>query len=102
MADLWRQIKPDSKIFSSFDLKQGYHKIPIDPLSKNYFGIVLESGQYRYNSAPQGFAASEVDFVSITDKIFADMPIIKEIDDCLIQGNNEVEVIKQIKYFYQM
>ena len=83
--EVWQKVKPNSKKFASFDLKQGYHQLKIAEESKNLFGFLLEQGQFKYCSAPQGFCASGDEFNSATDHMLSDMPnITKEVDDCMM------------------
>jgi hypothetical protein len=55
--------------FSSLDAWNGYHSIPLEESSKNYFTFITPWGQYHYRVAPQGFLGSRDHYTKAYDTI---------------------------------
>lgn len=45
-------------VFSTLDLKNGYHHVPVKEESKKYTAFVTPTGQYEFNRAPFGLSSS--------------------------------------------
>ena len=56
-------------LFSSLDAWNGYHSVPLEESSRNYFGFLSEFGMFRYVVAPQGFLDSGDHYVSTYDSL---------------------------------
>ena len=93
--DVLRQIKPTSRFFLKFDATSGYHQIPLDEESSYLTTFLLPSGRYRYLRLPMGLRSSSDAFCYLTDQILE--LITKIIDDGLLQGETEEEVLQQFE-----
>ena len=96
--DIIRSIKPTSNYFLKFDATQGYYQIPLTKEASKLTTFLLPSGRYRFTRAPMGASNSSDSFCARTDKILENIPdLLKIVDDGLIQGETEEEVISKFE-----
>ena len=96
--DVIKAVKPTSKYFLKFDATQGYYQIPLTKEASKLTTFLLPSGRYRFTRAPMGINNSSDTFCAKTDQIFQTVPdLIKIVDDGLIQGETQEEVLQKFE-----
>ena len=66
--------------FTKFDLKTGYHQIPIHPSDKDKATFVTSHGMFRFNVMPQGLTNAPSSF----QRIMYDLLVSTRWDFCLV------------------
>ena len=80
------------KIFSSFDLKSGYHQIRVNTKDRKYLAFTWRKQQYVFNAAPFGLNFLPATFHRLISELFADLPDVEVyIDDILISSETKAE-----------
>ena len=90
VIDLLNQIAK-GKIFTTLDLTQGYHQIPMDPDSKEITAFSVpgeEGGLYHYNVMPFGLKNAPASFQRFADEVYKGLPCTVYIDDVAIYSDN--------------
>merc|ERR1712082_119798 len=95
-------VKASSKWFICIDLLSGYHQIAIKKTDRRFFTFMLDEGGkqggcYQYTVAPMGFVNSGHYFVKSLSLLLADLEVLSEVDDLLLEGDNEEEVLKKFE-----
>lgn len=67
----WFQYMRDAKFFSSLDLLEAYHQIPISEDSKQFTSFNSPFGQYQYNTIPQGIKVGSQTLARVTQEMFS-------------------------------
>ena len=80
-------------------LASGYHQLKISKEDAQLFGFLLEDGVYRYAKKPMSFINSGHRFVNIVNRLLVELELTMEVDDVLIKGDDEDEVIERFKKF---
>ena len=80
-----------SLIFSTLDLKAGYHQIPLNELSKKKTTFITHYGLFEYNKIPFGLTNAPAVFQRTMDYILHDFIgecVFVYIDDIIVYSNN--------------
>lgn len=74
--------------FTLLDLRNGFHQVDIEELSKQYTAFVTPFGQYEYNKMPFGLKNAPAVFQRFINRIFrellASQQIVIYLDDILL------------------
>jgi transposase InsO family protein len=62
-----------AKYYSKFDLKNGYHQVPIDPRDKQKTAFITSFGLFEYNVLPQGLINGPPVFQRIMSEVLGDL-----------------------------
>ena len=95
------------KIWTVFDLKDGFHQIPINESSKHYTCMSTPIGTYQWKVLPMGLKNAPSVFQKVMDWVFKDMKNVDPyIDDIIIGStgdtweemlaNNERDVMRTL------
>lgn len=88
-------------IFTTLDLKNGYHHVPIKESSRKYTAFVTPTGQYEFNRVPFGLSSSPSVFCRFIYFIFRELIaqgiVVAYMDDIIIIANNDDEAIQRLK-----
>uniref|UniRef100_A0A0N5BZL7 Reverse transcriptase domain-containing protein n=1 Tax=Strongyloides papillosus TaxID=174720 RepID=A0A0N5BZL7_STREA len=85
------------KYYSVFDLKQGFHQIPLDEHSRRIAAFVTHRGIYQYKVMPMGLTGSPDKFQDIMDKVLSNIPdCYIYLDDILTCSQDEESHIHNI------
>lgn len=88
-------------VYTTMDLKNGYHHVPIKENSKKYTAFVTPTGQYEFNRVPFGLSSSPSVFCRFIHIIFRDLIaegiVATYMDDIIIIANNDEEAIHRLK-----
>ena len=66
-VDIRLQGMSGAQFFSTLDLPQAFHNIPLAEESRKYFGFKAPNGLYRYKTLPMGFVNSMALFTRLMD-----------------------------------
>ena len=66
-VDIRLQGMSGAQFFSTLDLPQAFHNIPLAEESRKYFGFKAPDGLYRYKTLPMGFVNSMALFTRLMD-----------------------------------
>ncbi|XP_054290015.1 uncharacterized protein K02A2.6-like [Macrosteles quadrilineatus] len=83
------------KYFCVFDLKDGFHQVPLDPESSKLCTFSTPFGTYRYLRAPFGLSVLPEYFHETTSKFFSDVKgVVVYFDDILCAAETKEELYK--------
>lgn len=88
-------------VFSTLDMSQAYHQVPVHPDSQKYLTINTHLGLYCFTRIPNGIHSAPGIFQEIMDKTIAGIPhVIAYLDDILIAGSNKEEHDKNLSQVF--
>ena len=89
----------NSKIFSKFDLKSGFHQVAMDPDSIPWTAFIVPGGLYEWLVMPFGLKNAPAVFQRKMDQCFkgTDEFIAVYIDDILVFSRNEEEHARHLE-----
>merc|ERR1712089_48041 len=100
-ARMMTQVNPASTWFVAVDLLSGYHQVAIKEEDKQYFAFMIDEGKqggvFVYTSAPMGYCNSGHSFVNNLSLLLADLDVLSEVDDILIEGSTVDEVLQKFE-----
>ena len=101
-ARVMAQVNPASTWFIVVDLLSGYHQVAIKEEDKHLFAFMIDEGKqggiYNYTSAPMGYCNSGHSFVNNLSLLLADLDVLSEVDDILLEGSDEDQVLHKLSY----
>uniref|UniRef100_A0A0N5BP18 RNA-directed DNA polymerase n=1 Tax=Strongyloides papillosus TaxID=174720 RepID=A0A0N5BP18_STREA len=90
------------RFYTSFDLKAGFHQIPLDDNSKQIAAFVTHEGIFQYKVMPMGLTGSPDKFQEIMDEVLDGIPeCYVYLDDILTCSNDESNHLKTIDKILQ-
>lgn len=90
----------DASYFTSFDLVEAYHQIPISDDSKQYTAFATPFGYYQYRTIPQGIKIGSQALARITQTVLSDLQydcVLTFADDLVIYSNTAEAHIKHVR-----
>ena len=100
-ARVMAQVKSSSNWFVAVDLLSGYHQVAIKEEDRQYFAFMIDEGKqggvFVYTVAPMGFCNSGHSFVNSLSLLLSDLDVLSEVDDLLMEGETEDEVLKKVE-----
>uniref|UniRef100_A0A0N5BMH8 RNA-directed DNA polymerase n=1 Tax=Strongyloides papillosus TaxID=174720 RepID=A0A0N5BMH8_STREA len=85
------------RYYTSFDLKAGFHQIPLDESSRKIAAFVTHEGVFQYKVMPMGLTGSPDKFQEIMDEVLAHIPnCYVYLDDILTCAYDEETHLKNI------
>lgn len=94
------QYTRKAKHFTSLDLLEGYHQIPITSSSKKFQLFNTPSGQYQSHTIPQGLKVGSQALARLTQSILSYMLIERVLnfaDDLVIFSETAEDHIRDVK-----
>ena len=85
-TELWREIKPESKVFISLDAQSAFHQLVASKETSRLCTVALPQGQFQYLVGAQGCSNTGSAFCRYSDEILAGTSASKGIDDILLQA----------------
>ena len=85
-TDLWREIKPESKVFISLDAQSAFHQLVASKETSRLCTVALPQGQFQYLVGAQGCSNTGPAFCRYSDEILTGTSAIKGVDDILLQA----------------
>jgi hypothetical protein len=83
-----------AKIFTKLDIRQGFHRIRMDPASEDLTTFRSRYGSFKYKVMPFGLTNGPATFQRFVNSIFIDcldQYLTAFIDNLLIYSNNELD-----------
>ena len=101
-VDIRLQGMAGSKYFTTLDLPQAFHNIPLDTSSRKYFGFVAPSGIYRYKTLPMGFVNSMALFTRLMDMAMLGMGdmVSVYVDDVIVFSKTWEDHLKHLELVF--
>lgn len=91
------------KVFTSSDLKDGFHQIDLHPESTKYFGFSTPHGQYEFLKLPFGYVEAPAEFqkriIQIFEHLVRDDKVLIYMDDILIATDTidqNLHILKEV------
>ena len=95
------QVNPASTWFIVVNLLSGYHQVAIKEEDKHLFAFMIDEGKqggvFVYTVAPMGFCNSGHSFVNNLSLLLSDLDVLSEVDDLLMEGRTEDEVLHKFE-----
>ena len=89
-------------LFSSLDLRHGYHHIAIAPEDRHKTAFITPDGLYEWTRMGFGFKNAPSCFQRAMDVIFRDIPgVIVYIDDILVCATTEREMMDRLRLVFE-
>ena len=86
-------IRPESRVFATMDMVQGYYQIALDEESSKLTTFLLPDGKYRYKRLPMGMSIAGDVWNIRTDHVITGVTgALKMIDDILSQATDVEEI----------
>ena len=89
-----------STIFSTMDLKSGFHQIPVAPADREKTAFICHRGLFEFTRMPFGLANGPSHFQRVMDSVFSDLIgvcVMVYIDDIVIFSKTPQEHKKHIE-----
>lgn len=87
---------PPNTVKTVTDAWNGYHSVPLHPDDRHYTAFITPFGQFRYQTAPQGYIASGDGYTRRFDEITSDfLNKTQCVDDTLLWEDNIEESFHQ-------
>lgn len=99
ITELTRQVA-GKKVFSSLDLKAGYHQFKVKEEDQKYLAFTFDKQQYVFTAAPFGLSFLPSQFHKVISAIMQDIPqVVCYLDDIAIATDTveeHIEVLKKV------
>ena len=87
-----------AKVFSTIDLRSGYHHIALGKNSRAKTAFVMPFGKYEFLMVPFGLAQAPVYFQLLMNKVLDGLDFaMTYLDDIIIFSSNELEYLKHLE-----
>ena len=86
--------------FGEFDMTNGFHQIPIGPVTKARLSVVTPFGQFEPQFLPEGVSPASIELQNIVNYIFNDLDwVVALFDNLLICAVSETDLYEKIESF---
>ena len=92
-----------STIYSSIDLRKGFHQCSVEKSSRPALAFSNEWGQFTWRKMPMGTRNAPLHFAKCVDHIFRDVPkskICAYLDDIIVHSKSESEHFENLEKFF--
>ena len=96
VSDIKKGISPDTKYFIKLDLTSSYHQLKIDKADRDLTTFAIGEGRYKFKRAAMGLSASSDSFCRRSDRVFQGLPVVKLVDDLLVEGRNKNNAVRKL------
>lgn len=91
----------DAELYTTLDLKNGFHHVPVDKDSQKYTSFVTPTGQYEFCKMPFGLSTAPSVFQRFINSVFKDLlldgTVLSFLDDLNIPAKTEEEAINRLE-----
>ena len=95
--EMYAKLK-GAKVFSTIDLRSGYHHITLDKSSRAKTALVTPFGKYEFLMVPFGLAQAPAYFQLLMNKVLKGLKfVMKYLDDTIIFSENESQHLEHLK-----
>jgi exodeoxyribonuclease III len=102
-VDIRLQGMAGAQFFTTLDLPQAFHNIPLSENSRKYFGFMAPDGLYRYKTLPMGYVNSMALFTRLMDMAMiglGDMVSVY-VDDIIVHSKSWEQHILDLNTVFQ-
>ena len=103
IRDIFDQLQ-GAKIFSTLDLKSGFHQIPIDPRDQEKTAFISHKGLFEFTRLSMGLSNSSAAFQRAMEVVLkgliGDIAMLY-IDDIVIYSRSEADHINHLRLIFQ-
>jgi len=90
-----------ARVFSTFDLKNGFFHVPVDDSSQKYMAFIVPDGHFEFLKMPFGLCNSPAVFQKFINAAFKDLihdgSVLTYMDDLIIPSENYESGLKKLK-----
>ena len=105
LEDVWDAIgEKQAKIFSTLDLSQGFHQIPMASDSVEKTAFVTQNGQFQWRVMPYGLTNSPVAFMRTMHEAlrkYLYKICIIYVDDVIVYSENMADHLKHLRMVFE-
>ena len=99
--EMYAKLK-GAKVFSTIDLRSGYHHITLGKNSRAKTAFVMPFGKYEFLMVPFGLAQAPAYFQLLMNKVFDGLDFaMTYLDDIIIFSSNELEHLKHLEEVFR-
>ena len=101
--EILKSIPPRMKYFAVIDAYRGYYQCDLHPDDQDLTAFILKDfGTFKFTKIPQGYKSSGDHFCKLSDVVIRDVPNCRKlVDDILIFGETEQELIKNVRILFE-
>ena len=103
--DLWRKVKSESKLFFVCDATSSYNQIRNSESTMKMMAVALPTQDgtkyFHFTTAGMGCSNSGPAWCRASDKVLEEVDCEKGVDDCLVQGKDEDEMLPRLRLFLE-
>ena len=103
IRDIFDQLQ-GAKIFSTLNLKSGFHQLPINPDDKEKTAFICHAGLFNWLRMPMGLTIASARFQRAMEKVLEGLLgkfALLYIDDVIIYTLNESEHVRHLGPFFE-
>ena len=93
---VFRQVPTTWRFFCKIDIKNGYHRVPVERSLGDLFAFGIRRRFFRYKVLPQGWAASPHIFHAVMMEICSGHEAIHYIDDIILGASTLKELTARV------
>ena len=104
LEEVLRNIRSNTKIFSSIDLAKGYFQIPLHPNSRHITAFSSSAGHFEFVRLPMGLKSAPLTFARLMTCVFQDLmddSILSYLDDILICSDSIESHCDKLKHVFE-
>ena len=103
--DLWRKVKSESKLFFVCDATSSYNQIRNSESTMKMMAVALPTQDgtkyFHFTTAGMGCSNSGPAWCRASDKVLEKVDCEKGVDDCLVQGTDEDDMLPRLRSFLE-
>ena len=104
LEEVLRNIRSNTRIFSSIDLAKGYFQIPLHPNSRHITAFSSSAGHFEFARLPMGLKSAPLTFARLMTCVFQDLmddSILSYLDDILICSDSIENHCDKLKHVFE-
>ena len=82
--------------FIKLDLTSSYHQLKINKSNMDLTTFAISEGRYKFKHAAMGLSTNSDSFCRRSDRVFQGLPILKLVDDLLIEGHDKAGAVRKL------
>ena len=93
-----------SCLFSTFDLRSGYHQVALDTNDADKTAFITRRGTFRFRTMPFGLCNAVASFQRLMDLVLAGLNLetcLAYLDDVIVFSRNEEEHLQRLECLFQ-
>ena len=103
--DLWRKVKEESELYFVCDATSSYNQICNSESTMKMMAVALPTPDgtkyFHFTTAGMGCSNSGPAWCRASDKVLENVDCEKGVDDCLVMGKSEDEMLPRLRLFLE-